>query len=64
MTISITIKMIIKGKMCGKKTLDAANLEEVATIEYIFLLEMKQGYCVCPLSWSVHYNFTGDGKCN
>jgi hypothetical protein len=27
-------------------------------------LEMKQGYCVCPLSWSVHCNFTGDGKCN
>ncbi len=32
--------------------------------EYIFLLEMKQGYCVCPLSWSVHCNFTGDGNCN
>ncbi len=25
---------------------------------------MKQGYCVCPLSWSVHCNFTSDGKCN
>jgi hypothetical protein len=25
---------------------------------------MKQGKCVCPLSWSVHCNFTGDGKCN
>ncbi len=21
-----------------------------------------QGWCVCPLSWSVHCNFTGDGK--
>jgi hypothetical protein len=31
--------------------------------EYIFLLEMKQGQCICPLSWSVHCNFTGDGKC-
>ncbi len=20
--------------------------------------------CFCPLSWSVHCNFTGDGKCN
>ncbi len=30
---------------------------------HIFL-EMKQGECVCPLSWSVHCNFTGDGKCN
>ncbi len=30
---------------------------------HIFL-EMKQGQCVCPLSWSVHCNFTGDGKCN
>ncbi len=29
---------------------------------HIFL-EMKQGKCVCPLSWSVHCNFTGDGKC-
>ncbi len=34
------------------------------TSEYIFLLEMKQGFCVCPLSWSVHCNFTGDGICN
>ncbi len=25
---------------------------------------MKQGQCICPLSWSVHCNFTGDGKCN
>ncbi len=30
---------------------------------HIFL-EMKQGQCVCPLSWSVHCNFTGEGKCN
>ncbi len=36
----------------------------VESTEYIFLLEMKQGYCVCPLSWSVHCNFTGDGHCN
>ncbi len=32
--------------------------------ENIFLLEIKQGYRVCLLSWSVHCNFTGDGKCN
>ena len=32
--------------------------------EYIFLLEMKKGLCVCPLSWSGHCNFTGDSKCN
>jgi WD repeat-containing protein 19 len=37
---------------------------EVPSTEYIFLLEMKQGWCVCPLSWSEHCNFTGDGKCN
>ncbi len=30
---------------------------------HIFL-EMKQGLCVCPLSWSLHCNFTDDGKCN
>ncbi len=29
-----------------------------------FRTQMIQGYCVCPLSWSVHCNFTGDGKCN
>ncbi len=34
------------------------------TTEYISLLEMKQGQCICPLSWSVHCNFTVDGKCN
>ncbi len=22
---------------------------------------MKQGQCICPLSWSVHCNFTGEG---
>ncbi len=26
------------------------------------LVEMKQGQCICPLSWSVHCNFTGDGN--
>jgi hypothetical protein len=36
----------------------------VGTTEYIFLLEMKQGKCICPLSWSVHCTFTGDGKCS
>jgi hypothetical protein len=30
----------------------------------VLLPEMKQDKCVCPLSWSVHCNFTGDGKCN
>jgi hypothetical protein len=34
------------------------------TTEYISLQEMKQGQCICPLSLSVHCNFTGDGKCN
>ncbi len=28
------------------------------------LVEMKQGQCICPLSWSVHCNITGEGKCN
>ncbi len=28
------------------------------------LVEMKQGQCICPLSWSVHCNFTGDGNSN
>jgi hypothetical protein len=28
------------------------------------LVEMKQGQCICPLSWSVHCNFTGYGKFN
>jgi hypothetical protein len=37
----------------------------VSPTEYISLKEMKQGQCICPLSWSVHCNyFTGDGKCN
>jgi hypothetical protein len=30
---------------------------------YIFLLEMKQGQCIYPLSWSIHCKYTGDGKC-
>ncbi len=41
-----------------------ANIANVATTEYIFLPEMKQGYCICPPSWSVHCNFTGDAKCS
>jgi hypothetical protein len=28
------------------------------------LVEMQQGQCICPLSWSVHCNFTGEGKCS
>ncbi len=28
------------------------------------LVKMKQGQCICPLSWSVHCNFIGEGKCN
>ncbi len=24
----------------------------------------EQVQCICPLSWSVHCNFTGEGKCN
>jgi hypothetical protein len=31
---------------------------------YSILVEMKQGQCNCPLSWSVQCNFTGEGKCN
>jgi hypothetical protein len=26
------------------------------------LVELKQGQCICPLSWSVHCNFTGEGS--
>ncbi len=26
------------------------------------LVEMKQGQCIYPLSWSLHCNFTGDGN--
>jgi hypothetical protein len=26
------------------------------------LVEMKQGQCICPLSWSIHCNFTFDGN--
>jgi hypothetical protein len=26
------------------------------------LVKMKQGQCICPLSWSVQCNFTGDGN--
>jgi hypothetical protein len=40
------------------------RMDSVPTTEYISLQEMKQGQCICPLSWSVHCNFTGDGKCN
>jgi hypothetical protein len=25
-------------------------------------IEMKQGECICPLSWSIHCNFICDGK--
>jgi hypothetical protein len=42
-------------------------LLNVLNTEYISLQEMKQGQCICPicpLSWSVHCNFTGDDKCN
>jgi hypothetical protein len=40
------------------------KLNDIPT-EYIFLLEMNRvSVSVCPLSWSVHCNFTGDGKCN
>ncbi len=28
------------------------------------LVELKQGQCICPLNWSVHCNFTDEGKCN
>jgi hypothetical protein len=26
------------------------------------LVDMKQGDCICPLSWSVHFNFVRDGN--
>jgi hypothetical protein len=48
---------------CGSN-MTGLSAWRVITTEYIFLLEMKQGKCVCPLSWSVHCNFTGDGKYN
>ncbi len=47
--------------LCRKTCRPLAN---VWTTEYIFLIEMKQGWCIFPLSWSVHCNFIGDGKCN
>jgi hypothetical protein len=28
------------------------------------LVVIKQGQCICPLSWSVHCNFSGEGKCS
>jgi hypothetical protein len=28
----------------------------------LILIEMKQGECICPLSWSVHSNFVRDGS--
>ncbi len=52
-------RVVPPGVTCNK---DSHLL--VWSTEYIFLLEMKQGQCVCPFSWSVHCNFTGDGKCN
>jgi hypothetical protein len=50
----------------GRRTFLPVHYLEVwvCTTEYISLQEMKQGQCICPLSWSVHCNFTGDGKCN
>ncbi len=48
--------------VCFEDTL-LAWLYVVCNTEYIFLPEMKQGKCIWPLSWSVHCNFTGDGKC-
>ncbi len=56
------------GLGCPKKHADPADpdLQHIAplTTEYIFWLEKNSGYCVCPLSWSVHCNFTGYGSCN
>jgi hypothetical protein len=56
---------VIMGHQLSLLLVHYMSLSLVHYTEYIFLLEMKQGYCVCPLSpWSVHCNFTGDGKCN
>ncbi len=40
------------------------NRAEAQTHRVHILVEMKQGQCICPLSLSVHCNFTGEGKCN
>ncbi len=50
-------------KRCGMYSCAQINFDDLTT-ESISLQEMKQGQCICPLSWSVHCNFTGDGKCN
>ncbi len=52
----------MEGPLCF--VLHKSPSASVSTTEYISLQEMKQGQCICPLSWSVHCNFTGDGKCN
>jgi hypothetical protein len=45
--------------------LESLIIERIGSNHRVHILvEMKQGQCICPLSWSVHCNFTGDGKCN
>jgi hypothetical protein len=48
--------------------LSSALLPSVSTFDpqskYCILVEMKQVQCICPLSWSVHCNFNGEGKCS
>jgi hypothetical protein len=55
------------GSSCGSECFTTAPVRQNRrdeTQSTYFLLEMKQSQCICPLSWSVHCNFTGDGKCN
>ncbi len=54
----------VLGNTIGSPFRERVPATHGLTTEYIFLLEMKQGQCICQLSWSVHCNFTGDGKCS
>ncbi len=57
-------RLILPSWLNVRQKADVTTLVQPAVVrtEYILLLEMKQGYCTC--SWSVHCNFTGDGKCS
>ncbi len=50
-----------KEPSCAKRT---KMMRQSQNHRVHILVEMKQGQCICPLSWSVHCNFTGEGKCN
>jgi hypothetical protein len=65
-TWEIFFNQCISERKQGEKSPKCTScLLSVLTTEYIYILvEMKQGQCICPLSWSVHCNFTGEGKCS